>query len=89
MTVEWPSNCVSKLWFYAHKNDAKKWKRYAHSSPLCVRRVREIPAKMNPSFVQHGQKAVKKEIVMTQKRHVLRRERFAKRTMNLEEVSKN
>jgi hypothetical protein len=89
MTVEWPSNCVSKLWFYAHKNAAKKWKRSAPSSPLCVRRVREIPVKKNPSFARHEQKAVEKEIVLTQKRLVLERERFAKKTMRLEEVNKN
>jgi len=89
MTVEWPFNCVSKSWFYAHKNAVNKWKRSAPSSPLCVRRAREIPAKKNPSFAQHGQKAVKKEIVMTQKRRALRRGRFAKRTMKLEEVNKN
>jgi hypothetical protein len=89
MIVEWPSNCVSKSWFYAHKNAAKKWERSAPSSPLFVRRAREILAKKNPSFARHEQKAVKKEIVMTQKRRVVGRGRFAKRTMRLEEVNKN
>jgi hypothetical protein len=50
--------------------------------------VREIPAKKNPSSAQHGQKAVKKEIVKTQKRRAVERGRFAKRTMKLEEAKK-
>jgi hypothetical protein len=51
--------------------------------------VREIPAKMNPSFVWRGQKAVQKIIVLTQIRLAFRQGRFAQRTMRLEEVNTN
>ena len=89
MTVEWLSSCVNRSWFCVNKNDVTKWKTSAPLSLLCVRRVREIPVKMNPSFVQHEQKAVQKIIVLTQIRRALRRGRFAKRTMRLEEVNTN